>query len=167
MPAPMPSGTPSRLAIPRIIAEPTIPLATPPPTSPGGFGVCVRKAQLTDAKPRTSRYPKMAISGTSTTITVRIAIPVMAWSVTRRRRLIGGTLCCMAAMLAALDMRARRLAARHRPDQQTCQRVHYDRHQKKRQPNFNQRGQMHVARGLGKLIGQDAGHGISRREKRA
>src|ERR1700723_38353 len=167
MPAPIPSGTPSRLAIPRIIPEPTMPLATPPPTSPGGLGVWVRKAQFTEARPRTRRYPKMATNGTRTTITVRIAMPVMAWSVTRRRRLTGDTLCCGAAMLAALDMRARRLAARHRPDQQTCQRVHYDRHQKKRQPNFNQRRQMHVARGLGKLIGQDAGHGISRREKRA
>ena len=40
------------LAMPRMSTDPTIALAIPPPDSPTGLGVCVRKAQLIEPKPR-------------------------------------------------------------------------------------------------------------------
>ena len=51
MPAPIPSGTPMRLAMPRITMDPTMAFAMPPPGSPTGFGVCVRNAQLIEPAP--------------------------------------------------------------------------------------------------------------------
>jgi len=51
MPAPIPSGTPSRLAIARMTIEPTMAFAMPPPASPTGFGVWVRNATLIEPMP--------------------------------------------------------------------------------------------------------------------
>ncbi len=61
--------------------------------------------------------------------TVRIATPVMTWSVMRRRKLIGEMPCCRAVdgMLDRSDISPRRLATGYGPHQQLRQRVHDDR----------------------------------------
>ena len=46
-----PAELPIKLAISRMKTDPTMAFAMPPPTSPGGFGVCVRKAQLIEPMP--------------------------------------------------------------------------------------------------------------------
>ena len=50
-PAPIPSGTPIRLAIARITPEPIIAFAMPPPASPTGFGSCVKNEMLIEPMP--------------------------------------------------------------------------------------------------------------------
>jgi len=54
-PAPIPMGTPIQLAIARIIIEPRIPFAIPPPCSPTGFWIWVKNAQLTEPAPLKTR----------------------------------------------------------------------------------------------------------------
>ena len=63
MPAPIPNGTPITLAMPRMNIDPTMALAMPPPASPTGFGVCVRKAQLIDPTPRINQVAENANNG--------------------------------------------------------------------------------------------------------
>src|SRR4051794_25408961 len=119
--------------------DPTIALAIPPPCSPTGFGVCVRNAQLIDPIPRYIKYPKIATNGASTTSTVRIATPVMRWSVKRRRRLIGGTGAM--ALISSRDS-VRGLAAGHSPNQQPRQGIHDNRDQEKSEPDLYQSSQV-------------------------
>ena len=45
-PVMQPIGTAKSAAIPMRISVPTIALAMPPPTSPTGFGMCVKKARF-------------------------------------------------------------------------------------------------------------------------
>src|ERR1700676_5167903 len=73
----------------------------------------------------------MANSGTSTTTTVSAATPVMAWSTTRRHRVMGGILMCGPKTAAALEFvsdisssyASRRLPTLHAPHHDPCQRV--------------------------------------------
>ena len=51
IPAPIPIGTPIRLAIPRIKTDPAMAFAIPPPNSPGGMGVLVKKSRFSEPKP--------------------------------------------------------------------------------------------------------------------
>jgi hypothetical protein len=55
MPPRIPSGTPTRLAIPRSSIVPTMALAIPPPVSPVGFGSWVKKFQSSELHPCTTR----------------------------------------------------------------------------------------------------------------
>src|SRR5579864_209602 len=107
----------------------------------------------------------MAISGANTSTTVKIATPVMRWSMSRRRQLIGGTPCRTTTLFIDSGTSPRRLAARHRPHQQLCQRVHDNRNQKQGQSNLYQSGKVDVAGSLAELVGEHAGHGVSRREQ--
>src|SRR5271157_3380146 len=134
MPAPTPSGTPMTLAKPRMKTDPTIAFAIPPPASPTGFGVWVRKAQLIDPTPRKTRYANIANNGTSTRMTVSTATPVITWLVIRRRKEIGGTVC---AEIFLSGIGPRRLAASDRPDQQSGQSVDRDGYQEKGQTNLD------------------------------
>src|SRR6516165_6060136 len=72
----------------RIMPEPTIALAIPPPTSPGGLGSCVRNAQFRDCTPLISRYKNMAINGKITNTAAAIANNVAQLLVSRRNTLI-------------------------------------------------------------------------------
>jgi hypothetical protein len=47
----MPTGTPMRLAIASKMPDPRIEFAIPPPTSPTGFGIWVKKARLSELAP--------------------------------------------------------------------------------------------------------------------
>ncbi len=50
-PAITPTGTANAEATPMRISVPTIALAIPPPVSPTGFGIFVKKSQLSDENP--------------------------------------------------------------------------------------------------------------------
>src|SRR5579863_3446569 len=86
----MPIGTPAKLPSNRISAEPAIAFAMPPPNSPGGLGVCVRKARLIEPRPLYSRYPNTAPSGRSTRTTAASAAHVANPSTPRRHKLKEG-----------------------------------------------------------------------------
>src|SRR5271156_2931835 len=170
IPAPTPRGTPRMLARARMNADPTIAFAIPPPASPTGFGVCVRKAQLSDPTPRYTRQAKIANNGSSTRITVNTAAPVITWSVMRRRKAIGGTVCnaeiFVVSGIVVSSIRSRGLSAGHAPYQKPSQRIHHYRHQEQSQSNLDQGGEIYVARGLAEFIRQHTRHRISRREQR-
>src|ERR1019366_7122066 len=161
MPEPMPRGTPMTLATARMIPVPTIALAMPPPTSPGGFGVWVRNAQLTEPIPLMTRYAKMASSGTSTRMAAATANVVAPALVRRRTR----PTCCGVDGADELGTHPRSPAG-DAPHQQPGQGVYDERHDKQRQPDLHQRAQIQIAGGLGEFVGNDAGHGVARREQR-
>jgi len=69
----MPIGMP-RLEARRIrTAEPTMPLAIPPPLSPVGFGIWVKKSRLIELAPILTMWTKIRMSGMST---VRVAVAI-------------------------------------------------------------------------------------------
>jgi hypothetical protein len=51
MPPAMPMGTPIRLPTANRIADPAIALAMPPPDSPTGLGICVKKSRFSELAP--------------------------------------------------------------------------------------------------------------------
>src|SRR5580693_6850184 len=161
MPAPIPIGTPIRLAINRIKAEPAMALAIPPPASPTGFGVCVRKAQLMDPMPLYTRYPKIAPSGSKTRITAPTARPVTRLLSPRRHRLTGAEATVVAGVRVS-DIGPRRGSAGNRPDQKLGQNIHDNRDDEQCQAYLDQSAQVNVASGLGKLIGDHTSHGVAR-----
>ena len=55
------------------MADPAIPLAIPPPVSPGGFGIWVKKSRLIEPAPILTILKKTRISGVSTR---SVAIPI-------------------------------------------------------------------------------------------
>src|SRR5437868_138086 len=107
----------------------------------------------------------MATSGTNTRMTVKTATPVIAWSVMRRRQLMGETPCCTEGLPVRSDMSPRRLAAGDRPHQKLCQGVHDDRYHEQRQTYLNQGGKVGVASSFTELVGEDAGHGVAGSEQ--
>src|ERR1017187_8635360 len=161
MPEPMPRGTPMTLATARMIPVPTMALAMPPPTSPGGLGVCVRNAQLTEPIPLMTRYAKMASSGTSTRMAAATANVVAPALVTRRTK----PTCC-GVDCADISGTHPRSPAGDAPHQQPGQCVDDEGHDKQRQPDLDQRAQVQIAGGLGEFVGDDTGHGVARREQR-
>src|SRR5271166_6594963 len=156
MPEPIPRGSPITLATARITPVPTIPFAMPPPASPGGFGVLVRKSMLTEPIPLITRYTKMASKGTSTRTAAETANAVAPWLVMRRQRLTS----CGAAGDTELGTYPRSSAG-DAPDQQPRQGVDDESHDEKRQPYFHQGAEIQIPRGLGKLVGDDTGHGVA------
>src|SRR5215471_3044435 len=165
-PAPIPMGTPTRLAIARIKAVPAIALAIPPPTSPTGLGVWVRKAQLMEPTPLYNRYPKMAHSGASTTITDPAAANVANPFTARRYQLIGAAPKESTLTAGfALAIGPRRCATSYCPDQNLRQDIDDDGHDEQRQSHLHQRAQIEVSRCLAEFVGDDTRHGVSRREE--
>src|ERR1700675_417732 len=116
----------------------------------------------------------MATSGTSTTTTVSAATPVIAWSTTRRRRVMGGILMCGIKTAAVLgfvsDMSSshvsRRLPSRDAPHHEPCQRVDYDGDKEQRQANLDQSRKIQIAGRFGEFVGEHAGHGVSGSKQR-
>ena len=51
MPLIIPTGIASTAPSPVTMSEPTIALAMPPPVSPTGLGICVKKLRLSDVMP--------------------------------------------------------------------------------------------------------------------
>src|SRR6185437_1233149 len=131
-PAPMPSGTPMALAMPRITPEPRMALAMPPPGTPTGAGVLVRKAQLMEPIPRFNKSAKIAARGSSTSRTAATASAVNRWSSNRRIHEI-----CSDLAPALLRMDPRWKATSHTPHQQTGERVDYNRHQEQSQADLH------------------------------
>src|SRR5271157_3397876 len=98
----------------------------------------------------------MASRGTSTRTAARTANTVAPWLVIRRQRL---TPCDIAG-----DMELGthpRSSVGDAPNQQPGQRIYNKSHKKQRQTNLDQRAEIQVTRGLGKLVGDHAGHGVA------
>ena len=66
-PAPMPIGSPIAAAMPMRISVPTIALAIPPPGSPTGFGISVKKSSEMALAPSLTRWNRMKMSGSVAT----------------------------------------------------------------------------------------------------
>src|ERR1035437_6351427 len=99
----------------------------------------------------------MAKSGKSTRRTVSTATPVIAWSTTRRRKLIGGTLNCGAKPAAELELlsgnASRRLVSSNAPHHEPRKRVDHDGDKEQRQANLDQRRKIKIARRFGEFVG--------------
>ena len=83
-PAPMPTGRPMRHAVPTISSVPTIAWATPPPVSPAGAGILVKKSSERLPAPLSTRSPRMKKSGSTATTTRQIMSPTMTLLTSRR-----------------------------------------------------------------------------------
>src|SRR5208282_1382190 len=122
----------------------------------------------------------MANSGKSTRATVSTATPVITWSTTRRRKLMGGMPICGIATAAELefvsgnfvssvlssDNTSCRLTSSNAPHHEPCQRVDHNGDKEQRQANLDQRGKIEIAGRFREFIGEHAGHGISRSKQR-
>ena len=64
---------------------PTIALATPPPVSPAGAGIFVKKSSDRLPAPLSSRVPRMNSSGSTAMNTQAMSTPVMTLLFTRRK----------------------------------------------------------------------------------
>src|ERR1700744_4786106 len=104
---------------------------------------------------------KMAIRGASTSTAVAMAKKVAPWSVRRRQRLsLAGPAC------ATLCIGPRRLAAGNAPHQESGERVHDEGDDKQSQADLHQRAEIKIAGSFAELVGDDAGHGVSRGKQR-
>jgi hypothetical protein len=86
-PAPTPSGTPMRQAIPTMYKVPAMPFPTPPPVSPTGAGMAVKKLQSSPAIPREITSQSSETSGTSATPSASAQSPVINQLTARRVRI--------------------------------------------------------------------------------
>src|SRR3954451_14543730 len=102
--------------------DPSSALAMPPPTSPTGFGVCVRNGQFNDPALFNIKYAKIATNVQTTTTDKLAASPVKKESVIWRRRPI----CRL-----AIGPRGR--AARDGPAHQPGKNIHDDSDNNQRQ----------------------------------
>ncbi len=86
MPAPTPRGSPIRLAMPTMIKVPTIALATPPPVSPAGTGILVKKSSEILLAPLAIRVRRISSRGSTASSTARTMRPTIALLFQRRSR---------------------------------------------------------------------------------
>src|SRR5687768_1589017 len=77
MPAPIPIGSPMRQAIPTMRSVPTSAWATPPPVSPAGAGILVKKSSERLPAPLRIRLSRMKKSGSRATMTAPIINPTI------------------------------------------------------------------------------------------
>src|SRR5579884_4013091 len=113
-PEPIPSGTPIRLATASNSMEPTIALAMPPPVSPIGLGIWVRKSQFSAPMPRVITVPRIRKRGIVTMKVARQMEPSASQFVTRLRT----EMFC-----EDLSKSPRRHSPGNRPDKQTGERI--------------------------------------------
>src|SRR5512141_2826474 len=155
----MPIGRPMRLAIPTINSVPTMACTTPPPVSPAGAGVWVKNAGDRLPAPLSTRFARMKTSGASAATTAAIISPTIRLLYARRtvRRFMGRD----APWSQRLAPCAR--AAGHPPDEEPCAGVHQHRHHEEQEGDVGERREVHVAHGLGELVGDRGGHRIAGR----
>src|SRR5882724_4259488 len=115
-PAPIPNGTPIRLAKPKSRSDPTIALPMPPPSSPIGLGIWVRKAQFKAPNPRTTTVPRIRKRGTVTISAANVMRPSAIELESLRRREV---------VWISLGKGPRQHSPGDGPDQQHGQGVHY------------------------------------------
>src|SRR5947209_11626078 len=144
---------PTRAATAMIMAVPTIALAMPPPVSPTGWGIRVKKAQLREPMPRTTTPPRMRKSGASTTRVAATMAPSPRKLTKRRRRLM---LCKV----------PRRHAAGDAPDHELGHAIHNQSDGEEHQRNLDEGAQVHVTGGFREFIGNHAGQSVSGSEER-
>src|SRR5208282_4002395 len=107
----------------------------------------------------------MAKSGKSTRRTVSTETPVITWSVTRRRKLMGGTLNAVVLEFVSGNASCR-LASSNAPHQKPCQRVDHNGDKKQRQADLDQCRKIQIAGRFRELVGEYAGHGVSGSKQR-
>src|SRR5205085_1944124 len=82
----MPTGTASSAARPMRMPVPTIAFAIPPPVSPTGFGIWVKKARSRAGTPRTNTKNSTMARGTSATRTAAAQSPLITFETSLRMR---------------------------------------------------------------------------------
>src|SRR3954463_345354 len=148
-------GKPMRLAVPTMSRVPTSACTTPPPVSPAGAGVRVKKSSERLPAPLSTRFSRMKNSGMSATITAPIISPTM--KLLRNRRSSRRFTAEPASQRAAPRTRA----AGHPPDQEAGPGIHQHSCHKKHESHVGQRREMEIAHRLGELVGDRRGHGVS------
>src|SRR5689334_4198221 len=144
----MPMGSPIKLATPTMSSVPTMACTTPPPVSPAGAGVLVKKSSDRLPAPLITRLARMKNSGARARITAPIMSPTIRLLNNRRstRRFMPGlTSGPRAAGLAGSQRLASRgRAARDLPDQEPGTRVDQHRHHEEEERHIGERRQVHV-----------------------
>src|SRR5512133_359822 len=145
----MPIGKPIRLATPTMSSVPTMACSTPPPDSPAGAGIWVKKASERLPAPLSTRLARMKISGRSAATTAPIISPTIRLLKARRRirRFMGR----QAPGSQGLAPGPR--PAGHTPDEEPGAGVHEHRHHEEQEGDVGERREVHVAHGLGELVG--------------
>ena len=141
--------------MPTMSSVPTMACTTPPPVSPAGAGVWVKKSSERLPAPLSTRLSRMKNSGSSATTTAPIISPTIKLlrPARRTRRFTG-------ALLPAPE------PAGHPPDEQPRAGVHQHRDHEEQEGDVGQGGEVHVADRLGELVGDRRRHGVAGREQR-
>src|SRR5207244_787597 len=156
--APTPIGRPITLATPTISRVPTMACTTPPPVSPAGAGVLVKKSSERLPAPFITKVIRMKINGSSATMTAPTISPTIRLLKTRRRmrRFMRGP----GSQRLAPDAGP----ASDAPDQEPCARVHQHRDHEEQEGDVGQRREVHVAHRLGEFVGDRRRHGVAGRK---
>src|SRR5450631_3776754 len=104
----------------------------------------------------------MTTKGTMTSTDAPIANTFAAWFMKRRHRLSFR----VEASPGCLSTDPPCGTAGDAPYQQSCQSIDNEGHEEQRQSDLDQCAQVEVAGSFAEFVGDDAGHGIARREKR-
>src|SRR4029453_18712299 len=119
--------------MPTMISVPTTAWATPPPVSPAGAGVLVKKSSERLPAPLATRLARMKKRGSSATTTATTMSPTIAWLKARRstRRFTAGPSQRLAPGPGA---------AGDPPDQEARAGVHHDGHHEEQEGDGGQTG---------------------------
>src|SRR3954462_8640503 len=152
-------GKPMRLAVPTMSRVPTSACTTPPPVSPAGAGVRVKKSSERLPAPLSTRFSRMKNSGMSATITAPIISPTM--KLLRNRRSSRRFTAEPASQRAAPRARS----SGYSPDQEAGSGIHQHSHQKQHESHVGERREMQISHCFGELIGDRRGHSVTRSEE--
>src|SRR5712692_3950303 len=163
IPATIPTGTARSAARPIRISVPTMAFAMPPPVSPTGFGMCVKKSQVRAGSPCLTTKKRMNPRGRSASRTERPLKPTTIPDTMRRRAALRVTGSPCRDGGGAGD--PRRTLGADAPDQEAREGVDDDRDQEQHETDLDQGVEVEVVRRLGELVGDDGGHRVLRREE--
>src|SRR5207245_3758679 len=167
-PLTIPTGTAGAAARPSRISVPTIALAIPPPGSPTGFGIWVKKAGRRAGSPWRTTKNRMSPSGTSARTTEAAQKTSTAREVARRRR--SSPVIFMPSCRRGDGGRGRRRHGHRRvrepPQEEPGQRVDDDGDEEEHQPDLDQGVEVEIAGGFRELVGDHGGHRVLRSEER-
>src|SRR6266498_994152 len=154
-------GSPMRLATPTMSRVPMMACATPPPCSPAGAGVLVKKSSDRLPAPLISRSTRMKKSGRRATITAPTMSPTITLLKARRRR----RRFMLRMAFGSQGFAPGAGTAGHAPDEEARPGIHDHRNEEQQEGDVRQRGEMHVSHRLRELVGDRRGHGVARSEE--
>src|SRR6185312_7091578 len=144
------------LAKPSSMIDLTIALAMPPPSSPIGLGICVKKVQFSSPKPRKSTVPRIRKRGTVTTRAASVIEPNASQLESLRRK---------ETVRNGLGKGPRRHSPCDRPDQQAGQGIYNEGDNEQDQRHFHQRAQIGISYSFREFICDHASQRISGSKK--